>query len=319
MLRPPIAADTVDIDTGDDVVFWLWASVVYSVIRCGDTAIRSASCHARGNVLRYHLTPRAAPFRSVTCELLFPGKIRGYTTQQYVLSLGHQVVILPLCAIGWVLGLFQDAPALIYLLTGAYLTSDSIINYSPVSNCVTGEEGPPAFSWGVHAHHFFTVVLCALGTTLPPWPVREGAICILLGEVRRIPAIARAILSEWSASYDLRFARRSRCHFVSRLFRRARAPSLVLVCSQGGSLWITVTLLRPTALNFAIRYYSFLISRVVSILLAFDIARQIDYLPTQLVRERVAGLVACALECPHVWVCACRLASLAMTCQCASC
>ena len=108
-----------------------------------------------------------------------------------MLSLGHQVVVLPLCAIGWVLGLFNDAPALIYLLTGAYLTSDSIINYTPVSNCVTGEEGPPAFSWGVHAHHFFTVVLCALGTTLPPWPVREGAICILLGEVREARGRAR--------------------------------------------------------------------------------------------------------------------------------
>ena len=39
------------------------------------------------------------------------------------------------------------------------------------------------FSWGVHAHHFFTVLLCALGTNLPASLVDEGAVCILLGEV----------------------------------------------------------------------------------------------------------------------------------------
>ena len=129
-------------------------------------------------------------------ELFFPGKHRGYTLQQYVLSLGQQALILPICALAWALGLLKDGPAVIYLLTGAYLTSDSLINYTPVSNCVTGEEGPPIFSWGVHAHHFFTVVLCAVGTILPPWPVREGAICILLGEVR-FPREERRLSSKW--------------------------------------------------------------------------------------------------------------------------
>ena len=30
------------------------------------------------------------------------------------------------------------APEIIYLLTGAYLASDSIMNYTPVSGCVVG-------------------------------------------------------------------------------------------------------------------------------------------------------------------------------------
>ena len=111
--------------------------------------------------------------------------------QQYILCFFHQAGVLPCCALGWVLGLFRDAPALVYLLTGAYMTSDSLINYTPVSGCVTGEEGPPVFSWGVQAHHFFTVILCAVGTTLDARPVREGAICILLGEVRLSSPVAR--------------------------------------------------------------------------------------------------------------------------------
>ena len=131
---------------------------------------------------------------------------------------------------------------LIYLLTGAYLASDSIVNYSPVSGCVAGVEGPPTFSWGVHAHHLFTIALCALGTTLPPWLEDEGAICILVGEA--------------------------------------------------GSLWITVTLLWPTALNFRLRLLSFVLSRVTGVAIALWIVVRLESAATQLVLlAMMAGLV----------------------------
>ncbi len=138
-------------DSGDDVTFWLWATVIYAVAR-------------------------------VAIELLFPGKIRGYTRQQYVIALAHQGVVLPICAVSWLFGLFGEAPTVIYLLTGAYLASDSIINYSMFTDWAIGIDRRPAFNWGVHAHHIFTITLCALGSTLPPWLEIEGAVCILFGE-----------------------------------------------------------------------------------------------------------------------------------------
>lgn len=123
----------------------------------------------------------------VICEYAYPGKHRGYTYQQYVMTLFHQALVLPIVGLGWAFGWWAafEGPILVYVLTGAHMVSDSIINYSPVSACVAGVDGKPVFSWGVHAHHLFTVVLCAVGTTLPPWPVAEGAFCIMLGEFGR--------------------------------------------------------------------------------------------------------------------------------------
>ena len=169
-----------DPDAGGDIVFWLYATVAYAVLR-------------------------------VTTDIAFPGKIRGFTPQQYVVSLLHQGVVLPVCVALWILGT-PAAPEMIYLLTGAYLASDSIMNYTPVSGCVAGtinvaarrQRVTPDFSWGIHAHHLFTVLLCALGTNLPASLTLEGAVCILFGEA--------------------------------------------------GSLWISVCLLRPSPLNFTIRY-----------------------------------------------------------------
>ena len=149
-----------DPDAGGDVLFWLYATVAYAVLR-------------------------------VTTEVLFPGKIGKFTTQQFVISLLHQGIVLPVCIAMWVAGT-PAAPEIIYLLTGAYLASDSIMNYTPVSGCVAGtinatplrrQRGIADFSWGIHAHHLFTVLLCALGTNLPPSLVLEGAVCILLGAV----------------------------------------------------------------------------------------------------------------------------------------
>ena len=200
-----------DTDSQHDIAFWLYATASYCVARMG-------------------------------VELLLPGKVKGYTNQQYVVTLVHQVLVLPTCAFGWAMGWLDDAKVLIYLLTGAYLASDSIVNYSPVSGCVAGVEGPPTFSWGVHAHHLFTIALCALGTTLPPWLEDEGAICILVGEA--------------------------------------------------GSLWITVTLLWPTALNFRLRLLSFVLSRVTGVAIALWIVVRLESAATQLVLlAMMAGLV----------------------------
>lgn len=175
----------------------------------------------------------------VACEHFFPGRIQGYTKQQYAVTLLHQAFVLPVCALMWILGLLEDAPALVYLLTGAYMASDSIISYTPIQGYVAGMAGTaqrvvgdrigPDFAWGVHAHHIFTIALCALGPNLPPWPVLEGAFCILLGEA--------------------------------------------------GSLWITVTLLRPHPINYMIRYWSFLLTRLLGFPISLDIARQIEYWP----------------------------------------
>jgi len=214
----------VDQEPAYDAEFFLYAILYYAILRIG-------------------------------CEHQFPGRIRGYTKQQYVVSLLHQAFVLPVCSVVWLCGLMEDAPALIYLLTGAYLASDSLINYTPVTNYIAGVAGTnrrvvgdlarigPDFSWSVHAHHIFTIVLCALGPNLPPWPVVEGAFCILLGEA--------------------------------------------------GSLWITITLLRPNALNYSIRFWSFLLTRVLGFSIALDIARQISYWPVLLAwLTLVSGLFA---------------------------
>ena len=47
----------------------------------------------------------------VACEFLFPGKMRGYTHQQFIISVFHQGVILPVVTLAWVLGL-PDGPEL---------------------------------------------------------------------------------------------------------------------------------------------------------------------------------------------------------------
>ena len=49
-----------------------------------------------------------------------------------MITLLHQAVVLPVCVAMWVAGT-PAAPEIIYLLTGAYLASDSIMNYTPVS------------------------------------------------------------------------------------------------------------------------------------------------------------------------------------------
>lgn len=191
-----LAHEFIDEDAKGDVAFWLYATTAYCALRIGT-------------------------------ELVFPGKHRGYTYQQYVVTLLHQALLLPLLCLGWAVGLWsREGSSLIYLLTGAYMVSDSIVNYSPVSGCVCSPStGPPHFSWAVHTHHFYTFVLCALGTTLPPWMEDEGAIAILLGEF--------------------------------------------------GSLWITITLLYPTGLNFILRFYVFLGTRILGLAIATDIARQL--------------------------------------------
>ena len=190
----------VDEDAAGDIAFFLYATIAYCAVRIGT-------------------------------EMALPGKIRGYTHQQYIVTLGHQAVLLPCLGLGWWLGYWQrEGSSCIYLLTGAYMVSDSIINYSPVSGCVAAfrDSETPTFSYSVHIHHVFTAGLCALGTTLPAWLEDEGAVAILIGEA--------------------------------------------------GSLWITVTLLWPTATNFILRFYTFFASRALGVLLALDIARQLETL-----------------------------------------
>jgi len=210
-----------DEDTRGDISFTLWATTTYIAVRIGT-------------------------------ELAFPGKHKGYTYQQYIVTLLHQAFVLPLIGILWACGLATGAAAStfsregsswVYLLTGSYMLSDSIVNYSPVSGCVTPpESGPPHFSWSVHTHHLFTFVLCALGTTLPPWLEDEGAFVVAMGEA--------------------------------------------------GSLWITVTLLWPTNVNFIVRFYLFLITRAAGILIAVDIVRQLESSHTQLLFIAMAFGVA---------------------------
>ena len=96
-----ILATLVDEDTQGDISFWLWATATYCFLRIG-------------------------------LEVAIPGKHRENTYQQYVVTLAHQAVLLPALGLGWKLGLFeQQGPSYIYLCTGAYMISDSAINYSP--------------------------------------------------------------------------------------------------------------------------------------------------------------------------------------------
>lgn len=159
-----------------DISFFLYAVCYYSIFRVG-------------------------------CEHLVPGKVKGFTKQQYIVTLLHQAIILPLCAASWGLGKAADAPALLYLLTGAYLASDSLINYTPLANAVsfvTMSPGVPDFSWGIHVHHAITILLCALGPNLPERAVSEGAICVFLGELGSL-WITIALLYPSPAVFVVRF------------------------------------------------------------------------------------------------------------------
>jgi len=98
--------------------------------------------------------------------------------------------------------------------------SDSIVNRVPVRG------GSWGGNLGVHAHHVATIVLCMVGAHLPPWPVKQGALCILIGET--------------------------------------------------GSLWLTVTMLHPTPTNIKIRFYTYVISRFISMLISINIARELE-------------------------------------------
>ena len=142
----------------------------------------------------------------IACEHIFPGKVKSMAKQQYIVTLLHDAIVLPLCAVGWVSGM-ADAPALIYLLTGAYLASDSIVNYTPLAGCVaevTRSPGVPDFNWGVHLHHAFTILLCALGPNLPERAVVEGAICVFLGEFGSL-WVALALIYPYRPIYVIRF------------------------------------------------------------------------------------------------------------------
>jgi len=175
---------------------------------------------AGGDILLFIRSLTVYVVLRVICEFVCPGKIRGYTIQQYVMTLFHQALVLPLVALGWIFGVWSDeqGPILIYVLTGAHMVSDSIINYTPVSACVAGVDGAPVFSWGVHAHHLFTVVLCAIGTTLPPKPVAEGAVCILLGE---LGSLWITVTMLWPKPY----------HFAIRFFTFATSRLLAVIIS----------------------------------------------------------------------------------------
>ena len=68
--------------------------------------------------MTYSWPPAAGALR-IGLESALPGKIKGYTKQQYLVTLAQQLVVLPVCAAGWALGLLDNAKIYIYLLTGA--------------------------------------------------------------------------------------------------------------------------------------------------------------------------------------------------------
>ena len=87
---------------------------------------------------------------------------------------------------------------LCYLLTGAYVLSDSIVNAQPVRG------GSWGGNFGVHAHHVFTVVFCAVGAHLESGPVNEGAFVILVGEMGSL-WLTVTILHPTSLNIKIRF------------------------------------------------------------------------------------------------------------------
>ena len=140
---------------------------------------------------------------------------RQYSRQQYMMVFLHKGFILPLCGLGWQRGFLP--PELVYLLTGAYVVSDSMVNARPVRG------GSWGGNIGVHAHHIFTLLLCTVGAHLEAGPVNEGAFVILVGEV--------------------------------------------------GSLFLTVTILHPTPLNVRLRFFTFVLSRLIALYVGLGIVR----------------------------------------------
>ena len=99
---------------------------------------------------------------------------RTFSTQQYIVLFIQKGLVLPCCGIAWLYG--SCLPELIYILTGAYVLSDSMVNRRPVRG------GSWGGNYAVHAHHLFTLILCLLGSNLPQHLIDEGALCILVGE-----------------------------------------------------------------------------------------------------------------------------------------
>jgi len=194
-----IEAYLLDAD-GLDAVFFLHSLALY-------VAARLALNYVVGGRLEAGMTATA----------------RQYSKQQYVMLFAQKGVVLPVCALGWMYGWLP--PELIYLLTGVYVLSDSMLNASPVRG------GSWGGNYAVHAHHFFTMLLCAVGAHLPPRPVMGGAFCIFICEA--------------------------------------------------GSLWLTVAILHPTPRNIKIRFYSFVLSRIVAFAIFFDMLRCLEQMLTQ--------------------------------------
>ena len=55
---------------------------------------------------------------------------RKHTVQQYIVLFAQKGFVLPVCALGWYRCILP--PELLYLLTGAYVLSDSMVNHTPV-------------------------------------------------------------------------------------------------------------------------------------------------------------------------------------------
>ena len=58
--------------------------------------------------------------------------------------------------------------------------------------------------------------------------------------------------------------------------------AVAVLLGEAGSLWITITQLWPTNVNFLLRFYLFLFTRLCGVAIAADMLRQIDSTPVQL-------------------------------------
>lgn len=137
---------------GLDAVFFLYAIVVYVAAR-----------------LALNLVAPGLHKSAATASA------RRYSRQQYLMVFFQKGFVMPVCGLGFFYGVLPSE--LTYLLTGAYVLSDSIVNAKPVRG------GSWGGNMGVHAHHVFTVAFCAVGAHLESGPVNEGALVILVGEM----------------------------------------------------------------------------------------------------------------------------------------
>jgi hypothetical protein len=274
-LRQDSAADVesylLDAD-GLDAVFFLYTLTLYTLARLGLNCVTSGR-HDEG------VTEVA----------------RRHSKQQYVMLFCQKGCVLPVCAYGWARGALP--PELMYLLTGCYVLSDSMVNATPVRGGSWGGNWVQLGSRPSRLRGPTRCVACAYALSLAGLCVRR-----LVG-LRVSPMWSPRALTQTSrdrASPPQGVHVHHLCTLVLCAVGAHMPPgpvvegALCIFIGEAGSLWLAVCILWPTPTNIKLRFWSFVVSRLALIAIFLDIVRALEQSLSRLLM--VATLVSLAFD-----------------------